>query len=58
MMVGRSDKTVREWRKYLLEEGEVPENKQGKCQQSFVLWSDEGLSRKAAKHIRENASVK
>ena len=30
MMVGRSDKTVREWRKYFLEEGEVPKSNQGK----------------------------
>ena len=30
MMVGRPDKTVREWRKQVLEDGEVPESKQGK----------------------------
>ena len=58
MMVGRSDKTVHEWRKEFLEEGEVPESKQGKYQRSGVLWSDEGLNLKAAKYIRENASVK
>ena len=32
MMVGRSDKTVREWRKHFVEEGEIPESKQGKHQ--------------------------
>ena len=58
MMVGRSDKTVREWRKQFLENGEVPESKQGKYQRTGVLWSDEGLNSKAAKHVRENASVK
>ena len=39
MIVGRSDKTVREWRKYFLEEGEFRENEQGKYQRSGVLWS-------------------
>ena len=57
-MVGQSDKSVREWRKKFLEEGEVPESKQGKYQRSGVLWSDEALNRKAARHIHENASVK
>ena len=51
MMVGRSDKTVREWRKQFFEEGEVPESKQGKYQRSGVLWSDEGLNKKAVKYI-------
>ena len=58
MMVGRSGKTVREWRKQFMEEGEVPESKQGKYQRSGVLWSNEDLNRKATKYIRENASVK
>ena len=30
VMVGRSDKTVCAWRKHFLEEGEVPQSKQGK----------------------------
>ena len=32
-------------------EGEVPESKQGKYQSSGVLWSDEGLNKKAARDI-------
>ena len=36
----------------------MPESKQGKYQRSGVLWSDEALNRKVARHIRENASVK
>ena len=58
MMVGRSDKTVREWRKHFVEEGEIPESKQGKYQRSGVLWSDESLNRKATQYIRDNACVK
>ena len=57
-MIGRSDKTVREWRKRFLDKGEVPEGKQGKYQRSGVLWSDEVLNKKAARYIRENANVK
>ena len=45
MMVGRSDKTVREWRKQFLESGEVPESKQGKYQRSED--EDEGLKRES-----------
>ena len=51
MMVGRSDKTVHEWKKHFLEEGEVPESKQGKYQRSDVLWSDESLNKKARQYI-------
>ena len=58
IMVGRSDRTVREWRKQCLEEGKVPESKQGKYQRSGVLWSDESLNKKAKQYIRENACVK
>jgi hypothetical protein len=41
-----------------LEEGEVLESKQGKYQRSGVLWLDEALNKKAARHNHENASVK
>ena len=57
-MIGRSDKTVHEWQKQFMEEGEVPESKQGKYQRSGVLWSDEALNKKAARYIHKNASVK
>ena len=58
MMIGRSDKAVREWRKQFLEDGEIPECKQGKYQRSGVMWSSEELNKKAARYIRENANVK
>ena len=58
IMVKRSDRTAREWRKQFLEEGEVPESKQGKYQKSGVPWSDESLNKKAKQYIRENACVK
>ena len=58
MMIGRSDKTVCEWRKQNLKDGEIPESKQGKYQRSGVMWSSEELNKKAARYIRENANVK
>ena len=39
MMLGRSDKTVREWHKQFLEDGEIPVSKQGKYQQSGLVKS-------------------
>ena len=58
MIIGRSDKTVREYRKQFLEDGEILESKQGKYQRSGVMWSSEELNKKAARYIRENANVK
>ena len=42
----------------LLEDGEIPECKEGKYQRSGVMWSSEELNKKAARYIRENANVK
>ena len=37
MMIGKSERTVREWRSYFMENGEIPECKQGKYQRTGVL---------------------
>lgn len=59
MMIEKSDKTVREWRKQFFEnDAVIPESKQGKYQRSGVLWSNEDLNKKATRYIRENANVK
>ena len=59
MMIGKSERAVREWRKDFLEnDGEIPEGKQGRYQRSGVMWSSEDLNKKATRYIRENASVK
>ena len=58
MMIGRLDKTVCEWRKQSLEDGEILESTQGNYQRSGVMWSSEELNKKAVRYIRENANVK
>ena len=59
MMIGMSDKSIREWRSYFLNNGgEIPESKQGKYQRSGVIWACEYLNRKATKFIRSNSNVK
>ena len=52
-MIGRSERTVRQWFCDFLEHGEIPDNKQGKYQQTGVLWSSEELNQKATKFFRE-----
>ena len=58
LMTGKSDKTVREWRKYFCDNGQIPECKQGHYQRSGVVSHNEDLNRKATKYIRKNADVK
>ena len=59
IMIGKSDRTVREWRtQFFVNNGEIPESKQGKYQRSGILWTSEDLNRKATRFIRENANVK
>ena len=58
MMIGKSERTIREWRSHFLENGEIPECKQGKYQRSGVLWTNEELNKTAGDYIRGNANVK
>lgn len=49
IMIGKSDKTVREWRTQFFENnGEIPESKQGKYQRSGIRWTSEDLNKKAS----------
>ena len=58
-MIGRSDRTVREWRsKFFDSGGEIPESRQGQYERTGVLWKNESLNRKATRYIRTNAAVK
>ena len=58
-MIGKSDRTVREWRKNFFNTGgELPESRQGHYQRSGVLWRNESLNKKAARFIRANSAVK
>lgn len=59
VMVGRSDRTIREWRTHFYNnDGEIPDCKQGKYQRTGVLWSSEDLNKKARKFVRNNSNVK
>ena len=45
IMIGKSDRTVREWRtRFFVNNGEIPESKQGKYQRSGILWTSEDLN--------------
>ena len=50
-MIGKCEKTVRDWKSKFLESGEVPDSKQGKYIQSDVLWTQEDFNKKATRYI-------
>lgn len=58
VMMGKSDRAIRQWRIEFLKENCIPDNLQGKYQRSGVLWASEELNLKATKFVRENANVK
>ena len=58
IMIGKSDKVVREWRSYFTQNGEIPQSQQGGYQRSGVLWTNEDLNKKATEYIRGNADLK
>ena len=58
IMLGKSERTVRQWRSDFMENGEIPENKQGRYQRRGILWSSESLNKEATKYVRENANMK
>ena len=59
MMIGYSDRTMRQWRHDLVEnDGVLQEMKQGQYQRSSVLWQNEELNKEATKYVRANSTVK
>ena len=59
IMLGKSDRTIRQWRTdFTANNGEIPENKQGRYQRTGILWSSEELNKKATRFIQSNANVK
>ena len=58
MMLSKSERTM-QWRADFAENGyEVPDNQQGRYQQSGVLWLSEELNKRASDYVRENGNVK
>lgn len=58
LMMGRSDRTIRQWRSDFMINGEILDNKQGTYQRKGLLWSSEELNKKASKFVRENVNIK
>ena len=57
--IGKSDRTVREWRTtFNTNHGSFPDTLQGKYQRDGVLWQSEDLNKQAAKYVRQNTVVK
>lgn len=58
-VIGRCDRTVRQWRKdFITNNGSFPDSLQGKYQREGVLWQNEELNRLATNYVRENAVTK
>ena len=58
-VIGRSDRTVREWRvTFNSNRGTFPDTLQGKYQRDGVLWQNENLNKRAVKYVRENTVVR
>ena len=58
-LIGKSDRTVRDWRAtFLGNSGSFPETLQGKYQRTGVLWQNEELNKKACEFVRANKAVK
>ena len=58
-LVGKSDRTVRQWRTNLIKnKGMFPKRKQGCYKRNGALWKNEELSKMAKKYVQNNSSVK
>ena len=58
-VLGRSDRTIREWRvSFNANKGTFPNTIQGKYQRDSVLWQNEELNTIATKYVHENTVVK
>ena len=58
-LLGRSDRTVRDWRTtFNFNNGSFPDTLQGKYQRTGVVWQSEELNKKARRYVRENAVTK
>ena len=58
IMIGKSDRTIRQWRTDFGVHKAIPDSMQGRYQRTGVLWSSESLNSKAKTYVRENANVK
>ena len=57
-MIGKCEKTIRDWKSKYLENNEIPSSKHGKYIRSGVLWTNEDLNKKPTRYIRDHAAIK
>ena len=58
-LISKNERTVREWRYiFFKNEGNFPDNQQGKYRRQGVLWKNEELNEAASDYFRANAVVK
>ena len=58
IMLGKSDRTIRQWHADFHKNGSISDSKQGRYQRTGILWSCEDLNKKAYQYVRESANVK
>ncbi len=49
----KPDHTICQWKADIVENGSIPDYKQGRHQRTGVVWSSEELNQKATKYVRE-----
>lgn len=55
-IIGKTDRTIRQWRSDLLTYGEIRESKKGKYQRPKVLWANKELNDKARAFVQANTA--
>ena len=47
MMMSKSEHTIRQWKSDFMDNGKIPNNKQGRYQRTGLLWSSESLKQES-----------
>ena len=55
-VIGKTDRTIRQWRTDLITYGEVRESKKGKYERPKVLWANKELNDKARAFVQANTA--
>ena len=52
IMLGKSDRTIQQWKADFLAIGDIADSQQGRHQRSGILWSSEELNKKASTNVK------
>jgi len=55
-IIGRTDRTIRQWRSDLVTYGEIKESRKGKYERPQVLWANKELNDKARAFVQANTA--